>query len=106
MIFTIQQVRSRALLLIAAYVICGGIAFLVAAGTSGELVGSDFAILLGPFTFVFLNPPGSWAFVAIASLAIWLPALFARPVWLLITSLLLAGFIWAILGVSGLGLQV
>ena len=70
------------------------------------LIQSLFAVLLGPFTFVFLNPTHAWIEVSAASIVIWIPLIFVKPKWLVAISLIVALLIWFFLGITGLGLQL
>jgi hypothetical protein len=75
-------------------------------GATDGHVRSVFAILLGPFAFVFLNPKLSWAFPVSMSAIPWILAIVFDKKWLIYITLFIGAFFWLFLGIMGMGLQV
>jgi len=88
-----------------AYIVFYLSAYVISEVTSGYVV-SVFAILLGPFTFVLLNPPGSWAFPAALSTVPWMLAIAFKKKTVVYIVLVGGAILWLFLGVMGSALQV
>ena len=102
----INILKKRVLFLAAIYLGLLLLACVIETLTPAGELAPFIGLFIGPFSFVFLNPPGGWALPVVVSTVIWFPALIAASKVGLQLSLIAGGVIWFFIGVIGWSLQV
>ena len=102
----LNLLKKRALFLAAVYLCLLLLAYAIEILTPAGELAPYIGIFIGPFSFVFLNPPGNWILPVVISTVIWFPALIATSKNGLQLSLIAGGVVWFFIGVIGWSLQV